>query len=797
MNDALIRNLKAGVLFPLLDIFWPQGIFISICRFALLSPLVTYDLVSSWILSGYIDSLAVSDTHTESVASLVAYLGTLLCRNALKWSVKFVLFAILSLWDHPGTTVATVVTFGLFLNVCPRSILNPIVFWMEIVPMNLIYGFFVILGMVWGNAQGFLTFVVRLIGLGLQKQYNRSSSAKFTYAQAPAFDNPRTQLRLLKLHRRIPFSTLSGELLSFELSDAPTYYAVSYVWGHGPQDMQSMKLNGMDFDIKGNVHQILQRCSSFSREHYIWIDTICIDQSNVQEKTEQVRSMRDIYSRSEHVLICLGEGNAVYAMILMRELLCLNNLCGNEFVLKHVVNFLHQIKYDLLLRARIKGLVDLLRHPWFRRVWVVQEVVVAPRATFFYGSTFIQWFQLHEWLQVIVSGALVPQLAMFSDEQQDLQTAGQSFLGILSMPFIVGYQVDYKTLGAKSLSHVLRIFGEKIATQPIDKVFALIGIAERDPRLTQLIDYEPGNTTDALLKLALYFLINGEALDLIDLAGIGWGERDQGLPSWAVDWTTMRAGFTLKRHFGPPEVRYWATKDRTSSVTKGSSHMEILVRGEYVDQIKVLAPLAEMSNISFYYKMAQELAQRHAQDPYPYPGDQPLEEAIWRTLIGDRSNSTRPAPSFFGEALKTMMETTNSFGRNVTEIRTGMSMEDLGLDDIEARFGEIERLRIRLAQQIFQDMDLLFDIGEGVTSCVFCVTEKGYIGMVPQRSHVGDKICLIFGLEMPYVLRRLEGTGPSQEVVDKYKLVGGSYIHGIMDGEALTPEGFGEEFILV
>jgi len=59
----------------------------------------------------------------------------------------------------------------------------------------------------------------------------------------------------------------------------------------------------------------------------------------------------------------------------------------------------------------------------------------------------------------------------------------------------------------------------------------------------------------------------------------------------------------------------------------------------------------------------------------------------------------------------------------------------------------------------------------------FFVSEGGYIGLCPCGALVGDLVCVVLGSEVPLVLR------PKGE---EYLLVGGAYVHGIMDGEAMA-----------
>jgi len=87
-----------------------------------------------------------------------------------------------------------------------------------------------------------------------------------------------------------------------------------------------------------------------------------------------------------------------------------------------------------------------------------------------------------------------------------------------------------------------------------------------------------------------------------------------------------------------------------------------------------------------------------------------------------------------------------------------------------------------------EQFDLLFDSSNGTSPHIFCVTENGYVGMVPRLTRVGDMVCLIYGCEVSYVLR---------EEDEKYRLVGDAYVHRLMDGEGLRLERDEEDFALV
>ncbi|KAF2671103.1 hypothetical protein BT63DRAFT_423356 [Microthyrium microscopicum] len=74
------------------------------------------------------------------------------------------------------------------------------------------------------------------------------------------------------------------------------------------------------------------------------------------------------------------------------------------------------------------------------------------------------------------------------------------------------------------------------------------------------------------------------------------------------------------------------------------------------------------------------------------------------------------------------------------------------------------------------------------------ITESGKLGLGPVTTEIGDKVAVISGASMPFVLREAE-TSPAQDMSTSdsegasnpkhYNLIGPAYVHGIMNGEAL------------
>ena len=85
------------------------------------------------------------------------------------------------------------------------------------------------------------------------------------------------------------------------------YIALSYVWG-SPDKQELILLNNRPHLVHRNLHQFLSYASTDLVDKSIWIDAICINQQDTNEKNHQVQMMSRIYSKAKAVLAWLGSG---------------------------------------------------------------------------------------------------------------------------------------------------------------------------------------------------------------------------------------------------------------------------------------------------------------------------------------------------------------------------------------------------------------------------------------------------------------------------------------------------------
>ncbi|KAF2496771.1 hypothetical protein BU16DRAFT_458540 [Lophium mytilinum] len=121
-----------------------------------------------------------------------------------------------------------------------------------------------------------------------------------------------TEFRLLRLIPGSGSDTIACEdvVVSFVDTKRPSYYALSYVWGD-PKDTKPIMFNGSPFWITQNLWRALRqlRADKTVSKTLIWIDSICINQNDLQERNHQVSAMGQLYSSAAEVIVWLGEGS--------------------------------------------------------------------------------------------------------------------------------------------------------------------------------------------------------------------------------------------------------------------------------------------------------------------------------------------------------------------------------------------------------------------------------------------------------------------------------------------------------
>jgi len=223
-------------------------------------------------------------------------------------------------------------------------------------------------------------------------------------------------------------------LIKTTIEQAPRYETLSYVWGKdGRSEVLTLK-DGKFLSITKLLQDALpfveRECQRFSTR-YLWVDQICIDQDDRNERSHQVKLMGQIYTSCFRVLVWPGRMTKFDAELFSTEDLERANhqrTCSSQkkSTMEHIVHHLRKV-------ARPSGSftgssrLEMLQSKWFHRAWVFQEIVLPQSAQFIlttmstlpHQARTISLSELHKKVKGIDgAGAVADTIRMMYQEQR-------------------------------------------------------------------------------------------------------------------------------------------------------------------------------------------------------------------------------------------------------------------------------------------------------------------------------------------------------------------------------------------
>ena len=178
-------------------------------------------------------------------------------------------------------------------------------------------------------------------------------------------------IRLLEVTLGSELSTLEIRLIEESL-DEERFEALSYVWG-SQERKELVKYNGRWLSIGSNLHDALwgRRCRG-SRV-FLWADAICIN----QEKSRQVRMIRDIYAIAERVIIWIGKERSKGSDAFRLAKSLYHKYDGGQYDIDAGTYDFEDLDCkskgvpEPLFDPTWSALFEIISHAWFARVWVI------------------------------------------------------------------------------------------------------------------------------------------------------------------------------------------------------------------------------------------------------------------------------------------------------------------------------------------------------------------------------------------------------------------------------------------
>ncbi|KAL8913602.1 MAG: hypothetical protein Q9172_007245, partial [Xanthocarpia lactea] len=341
-----------------------------------------------------------------------------------------------------------------------------------------------------------------------------------------------------------------------------TYEALSYVWGSDAlHNRVSVTCNGCILSIGANLANALTHIRQESRSRLLWVDAICINQKDAQERSLQVQRMGDIYMNAVRVIIWLGADPNNEAEEGFRLIQDTNKYLDGQLQEYRNVDEIPPVPHYDSIDAG-PGKWDMVRRlmdsAWFSRVWVLQEIGLARSAVVYYGKTTMDWSHLVEFMLFQASRADVAtrignvRSGMIWDLFEDVWCSfGNDITWRDELPFTRSLN---SFGGQQSLIDILAVTRPYEATDQRDRIYAFLshpvvaaGNCKAGKKL--LADYKK-SVDEVYLEAAVRILETAKhpwtVLSSVDHKPNSpslSGQRPSWVPRWDEGWYTYWLGY--------------------------------------------------------------------------------------------------------------------------------------------------------------------------------------------------------------------------------------------------------------
>jgi Heterokaryon incompatibility protein (HET) len=564
-------------------------------------------------------------------------------------------------------------------------------------------------------------------------------------------------VRLIELEEGEPDSEISIRLLIAELDFAPQFEALSYVWGDS-NDRLPITCNGRTISITSNLHKALRRTRYIDRPRILWVDAICINQRNNKECSYHVSFMNKIYNKAKRVLVYMGDdqdGRAADVQQLLKEHV------DRIKPYPSIKNMPMVLPGDPIFQDnRWKAVATLMKNEWFTRAWVLQEVGVAKLPIVLYGQTEFKYRDLTNLTRWITICA------------QSLQSRADIFLVAIHTNW-EDWSPNWRETSSYPEFELLDFLSHAKYLQCRryhDRVYAYLGhpLLQNEDGSGPVIIPDYDLSEEQLDRQLTEFMLQRSGFRVVAVIEHDDSSLLEDRPSWVVRWGGVEL---VQQSFGCYVGFYYqASGDIKPDPLFRIDEDKFHVRGIVVDTIKCVHQFTTDCS-----DLEKPEALRNI-DP-GQPKEVSLDRA-WRDVQGS-AMPCRYSPEKKNDA----------FSLSLCGGLTGSLRAEDNMTKHNANFAAYWGLRQKATGEVVSENlvvqaekgdadDFYWDMSLTCEGRVFFITEKGYYGLGPWIAKPGDICCVFLGANVPFILR------PGQKS-NEFKLVGESYTHGIMSGEAL------------
>ncbi|PMD43718.1 HET-domain-containing protein [Hyaloscypha variabilis F] len=522
------------------------------------------------------------------------------------------------------------------------------------------------------------------------------------------------------------------------------FEALSYSWGSqvDPVDIFVGKRGNQTIKVTQNLAHALPCLRYPDKPRKLWIDAICVNQQDPEERSSQVKRMADIYSMASQVVVWLGpeREDTQLAIDYCKEVSA--NITVDwglqTMAAAPTSKETHWVDRNEIVRwtpDQELAVCDLLKRDWFTRLWIWQEVVLATSVLVMCGLKCLDWASIGD---VVFSFYHKPKTPY----------AHESLFQVLESSYFL-----CKCEQSENFIDLIDFTKDSMCSDPRDRLFALFSLLPpHQEDLAIEADYTK-STAQVYLEFVQQYINSKQDLAILRFVEMGEnGEKGSMISSWVPDWSSKPQ--TNRLHL----FRASGLSKSSTSFGEGGT---LQVSGCNIGDIECVESFSIQDSDS-YDQLAMELARV-------------TKQFLVRYSVNDASvNLLSLSRSLCGGEL---FELYLPLRKDYPTLQEAAEYLSKVLLDREDEPGDLELTE--------KDMLVLDKIGRGCKGRNLFRCSNGTFGLAPKAARPGDIVVAWLGFRNNMVLR-CAGNG-------HYLLVGEAYCDGVMWGEAFLgslPEQF-------
>lgn len=597
----------------------------------------------------------------------------------------------------------------------------------------------------------------------------------------------------MTLHRGSRDEELRCSLKTVSLDDQPEFHALSYVWGSGTEK-DSINIHGHVVSVTSNLASALR---DFRDHHYefcklhslpLWIDAICINQADTEERNQQVILMRRVYRQASRVLLWIGEGDDLSDYAFDRIDDATFRASCRELKTNSRAPSLDEIRVKIIVERNID------KRRYWTRTWTLQEVVLATQdPVMLCGSRRIFWSWYTQCKRNIPnynrrsSSSMAPDWKSLESEVPFHRDSDD--LPLTSSHYHDSMRHLYQEHGPIRLGIALWAPIHLTATDPRDSVYAVLGLVSR--RYLHLVDIDYTKTPERVFKDIMSVLWTSGEMGLIGaiLPELNFGPVDDksNLPSWVPDFSRRLADGCHARHLMDHSKQWRRNIPAEIHIEDDILTVKAYKFDSVTDTLR-MGSYDEESGSFHRWKAPNEV------DIEPLQDAEIMAARARRISISD---SSRLGPfSVLRDRTPIWSLLTFWHEDNVEDLDVGLRTADIWLPGIPRDRGRLWEILLGRQQipEVWKmacspelqnnlpalEAAVLSPMIQSLQSKVgdkkVFVSQSGFIGVATKYVEAGDIVVFIVGMSCMYVLRPFR---------DGYCMVGFAHVSGLMNWDDL------------